>query len=168
MAWKAAQRTLGPCISCHTGMTYLMARPVLRRTLHESLPTPYETGLLKALQAGVGYKEGNELQAGYTSEPKASQAIGVESIMAARFLAGTPDERRAFDRLWALQRDEDWHWFSLSLDPWEMPDSEFFGANWRRVPSARLLRTSCAPGGSREGEGARSVARRRAYQAASA
>jgi hypothetical protein len=31
-----------PCVSCHTGMTYLLARPVLRRALHESEPTTFE------------------------------------------------------------------------------------------------------------------------------
>jgi squalene-hopene/tetraprenyl-beta-curcumene cyclase len=37
------------------------------------------------------------------------------------------------DRLWSLQvRDGEssgaWEWFSLELDPWEMPESRFYGA----------------------------------------
>jgi squalene-hopene/tetraprenyl-beta-curcumene cyclase len=55
--------------------------------------------------------------------------LGVESILAARFL-GTAD---AFDRMWALQIHEGaakgaWNWFSLDRDPWEMPESRFYGA----------------------------------------
>ena len=44
-AWKTAQSADGPCVSCHTGLTYLLARPVLRRALHEAAPTAFETGL---------------------------------------------------------------------------------------------------------------------------
>ena len=35
--WKPAMSANGPCVSCHTGMTYLLARPVLRRALKEDL-----------------------------------------------------------------------------------------------------------------------------------
>jgi hypothetical protein len=53
----------------------------------------------------------------------------VESIFAARFL-GTGD---ALDRMWALQvhvgaAKGAWNWFSLDRDPWEMPESRFYGA----------------------------------------
>ena len=48
--WKTAQSSDGPCVSCHTGMTYLLARPVLRRALHEAAPTRFETGLLNRLR----------------------------------------------------------------------------------------------------------------------
>ena len=30
-AWKPAASPEGPCVSCHTGMPYLLARPALRR-----------------------------------------------------------------------------------------------------------------------------------------
>ena len=44
-SWKPAMSADGPCVSCHTGMTYLLARPALRRRLKESQPTMYEVGL---------------------------------------------------------------------------------------------------------------------------
>lgn len=99
-------------------MTYLLARPALRKALGEDTPTVYETGLLASLRSRVDKKE-----------PAAAQGLGVESILAARFLA-TAD---AFDRMWALQIHEGaakgaWNWFSLAQDPWEMPDSRFYGA----------------------------------------
>jgi len=116
--WPTANANAKPCISCHTGMTYLLARPVLRRVLGEESPTAYETGLLASLRTRVEKRE-----------PPAGPGLGVETVFAARFL-GSPE---AMDRLWALQIKEGagkgaWNWFNLELDPWEMPDSRFYGA----------------------------------------
>jgi len=116
--WPTANANAKPCISCHTGMTYLLARPALRRALNEEAPTTYETGLLASLRSRVDKRE-----------PPAAPGLGVETIFAARFL-GTPE---AIDRLWALQIKDGvgkgaWNWFNLVLDPWEMPDSRFYGA----------------------------------------
>ena len=91
--WKPAASPDGPCVSCHTGMTYLMARPALRRRLGESRPTSFETGLLNRLLTDVGDKPDSYLQ-------------GVEAIFAAFFLserdAGgpmSPDTRKALNQL---------------------------------------------------------------------
>jgi squalene-hopene/tetraprenyl-beta-curcumene cyclase len=137
-AWKPALNAPGgPCVSCHTGVTYLLARPALRRALGEAAPTSYETGLLAGLRARVGHEYPFS---GLKQEPKASQARGVEAIHAAWLLAEesrgsalSPDARKALDRLWTLQVREGesegaWAWFSLDLDPWETPDSVFYGA----------------------------------------
>jgi squalene-hopene/tetraprenyl-beta-curcumene cyclase len=117
-AWPRANASAKPCVSCHTGVTYLLARPALRQALGEDAPTVYETGLLASLRSRIDLKE-----------PAASPGLGVESILAARFLA-TGD---AIDRMWALQVHEgaakgSWNWFALDRDPWEMPDSRYYGA----------------------------------------
>jgi len=126
-AWPAAKAAGGTCISCHTGMTYLLARPALRRALGENQPTTFETAVLDGLRARLPKRvpEGKE--------PQASQKLGVEAILAALFLTG-PDAETAFDRLWPLQVREGksrgaWAWFEFNLDPWESPESEFFGAS---------------------------------------
>ena len=116
--WPRANAAAKPCVSCHTGVTYLLARPALRQALGEDAPTVYETGLLASLRSRLDQKQ-----------PAASPGLGVESILAARFLA-TGD---AFDRMWALQIHEGaakgaWNWFALDRDPWEMPESRFYGA----------------------------------------
>jgi squalene-hopene/tetraprenyl-beta-curcumene cyclase len=116
--WPRANAAAKPCVSCHTGVTYLLARPALRQALGEDAPTVYETGLLASLRSRIDLKE-----------PAASPGLGVESILAARFLA-TGD---AIDRMWALQVHEgaakgSWNWFALDRDPWEMPDSRYYGA----------------------------------------
>jgi squalene-hopene/tetraprenyl-beta-curcumene cyclase len=118
-SWPDANKGATPCVSCHTGVTYLMARPLLRKALGEAEPTTYETGLLESLRSRVSKRE-----------PPAAPGIGVESVLAALFLPGDA----TFERMWALQiKDGDpkgsWNWFSLKDDPWEMPESKFFGAS---------------------------------------
>lgn len=117
-AWPAAKASTGTCLSCHTGASYLLARPALRRALRDEHPTAYETGLLDGLRARLDKKES-----------RSAASIGVESVLAALFLQSEP----AFDRMWSLQNRDGaakgaWAWFNLKLDPWEMPESPFYGA----------------------------------------
>jgi len=140
-AWKPAQTPGGPCVSCHTGTTYLIARPALRKMFGEAEPTVYESGLLKALRARVDKREVSQIAPAFSKEPNASAAVGVESVQAALFLALddeddanlSPETEQALARMWALQVKDGkdagaWRWFNLNLDPWETPDSPFFGA----------------------------------------
>jgi hypothetical protein len=138
-AWKPASAPGGACVSCHTGVTYLLARPALRQALGERGRTSYETGLLDGLRARVDKKEGKEIFAAFAKEPLASQAVGVEAVFASLFLTqedpGSASARKAFDRMWSLQIPESearggWHWFSLNLDPFEMPESKYYGATF--------------------------------------
>ena len=135
-AWAPAKATGGTCLSCHTGATYLLARPALRKALGEAEPTPYETALLDGLRARVDKTEVKDLFAGFRKEPGASQAVGVESIFAALFLGS----EKALDRMWSLQGRGDspgsWAWFSLKLDPWEMPESSYYGATLAALATA--------------------------------
>jgi squalene-hopene/tetraprenyl-beta-curcumene cyclase len=127
-SWAPANKEGVPCVSCHTGETYLLVRPALRKALGESQPTEYETGLLNSLRSRVGKKTAKEMFGENAKEPHASQAAAVESIFAALFL-GT----EAFDRMWSFQLlDGDakgaWAWNTFDLDPWETPQSTFYGA----------------------------------------
>jgi squalene-hopene/tetraprenyl-beta-curcumene cyclase len=155
-AWPTAKAPGGPCVSCHTGMTYLLARPALRKALGESEPTQYEKGLLDALRARADKREGKDLFAGFGKEPLASQALGVESVLAALFLAREDPGGRlsrnaelALDRMWSFQNRDGkgkgaWSWFQLDLDPWETPESPFYGA------TLATLAVSAAPSSYRE------------------
>jgi hypothetical protein len=105
-------------------MTYLLARPALRRLLQEPGPTEYEIALRKTLRARLPKHAPLELYP-KAKEPRLSEQAGVESILAALFLGSS----EAFDRMWSLQSDSGaWAWNSLDLDPWETPDSAYFGA----------------------------------------
>ena len=125
LAWPTSTLADGSkCVSCHTGMTYLLARPALRRALNESSPTEYETTLLDGLRARLPTRNPIELYP-KAKDPLLSQETAVEFLFAALFLRSGD----AFDRMWTLQADSGaWPWTSLSLDPWEMPESAYFGA----------------------------------------
>jgi squalene-hopene/tetraprenyl-beta-curcumene cyclase len=153
-AWPAAQKgENGVCLSCHTGLSYLLARPALSRKLGENEPTPYETGLLAAVKKRVAKKTTQEYSPD-AKEPHASEALGVESVLSALLLASqdarhgalSKEAEQAFDRLWSLQiRDSKnqgaWIWNSFELDPWEEPHSMFYGA------SLAALAVGVAPSG---------------------
>ena len=125
-AWPQANVEGGVCVSCHTGVTYLLARPALRQALGEKQPTTYEKGLLGGIHAQAE-AEGNRQ--------------GAEAVFAALFFAlqnagaktMTADEKRAFDQLWSLQLREGkdhgaWKWPNANHDPWSTPDAPFYGA----------------------------------------
>ena len=76
-AWAPANANATPCVSCHTGATYLLARPALRRVLGESEPTPYETGLLDSLRGRLPKRTAKELFP-KEGEPHLSEKAGVE------------------------------------------------------------------------------------------
>jgi hypothetical protein len=119
-AWRQAQSADGPCVSCHTGLPYLLARPALRTLLKEDAPTIYETGLRARLAAHAGEKPKGALQ-------------GVETIMAALFLSERETQRSTFSQLWSLQQTDGalkggWQWYNANLDPWETPPQFRYGA----------------------------------------
>src|SRR5438552_9834696 len=127
-AWPRANANGVPCVSCHTGLTYLLARPALARSLGESGRTPFEKGLLDGMRSRVAKSDARELFP-KAQAPHSTEALGVEAVFSALFL-GT---EKAFDRLWALQIQDGkakgaWEWNTYDLDPWEMPESAFFGA----------------------------------------
>ncbi len=126
-AWDQAYSPDGPCVSCHTGLTYLLARPALRKVLNENEPTMYERGLLGRLKAHIGSKSGGALQ-------------GVEAVFAAFLLAprdgGVPgtETSKAFEHLWTLQVKEGgargaWPWYAVNLNPYEHAESAVFGGS---------------------------------------
>src|SRR5215831_9731820 len=90
-AWKTAQTPDGTCVSCHTGATYLLARPVLRKALNEPNPTEWETKLTERLRSRAGQERTGILQS-------------VQTIFGAMFVQ--PDDAAsvaAFGQLWELQ-----------------------------------------------------------------
>jgi hypothetical protein len=92
-AWPRANQNATPCVSCHTNLTYLLARPVLRKALGESAPTQYETGLLDMLKSRVAGADAKTLYP-KAKEPLATQEVSVEAIFAALFLTDSQEARR--------------------------------------------------------------------------
>src|SRR5579862_4087592 len=154
VAWPGASRSGVACVSCHTGLPYLVARPALRQALNEKTgPTLYEALLVSGIRATVFRTDANELFGGLKGLI-ADQVYGAQVVVASLVLAMDDAPRgrmsvegeKAFDRLWSLQLKTGpdkgaWLWSDFDLDPWETKDALYYGA------ALAALATGVAPEG---------------------
>jgi len=139
-AWPRANQSGVTCISCHTSLPYLMARPSLRAALGERERTPYETGLIAGVRSRSAAATAQELFP-QIKGGGSDHEFGTQSVLAALLLsmedaqagAMSPEAEKAFERLWAAQVESGpdrgaWQWTDAKLDPWETADSPYYGA----------------------------------------
>jgi squalene-hopene/tetraprenyl-beta-curcumene cyclase len=131
------------CISCHTPLPYVLARPALRVALGEQGSSVNERRLIDnvirrvRLWKDVGPYYSDQ---GYGGG-KTAQSRGTESVINALILAShdaqsgrlSDDTRAAFDNMWALQQTAGdnrgaWLWLQFDAEPWEANDSPYYGA----------------------------------------
>lgn len=126
------------CLSCHTALPYVWARPALRRSLNAEQSTPHEQRVIEQVSRRLGYRTVDQPYYDHT-EAKKVESRGVEAVINAVALTGlgdetTPDERQplvaaAMSRMWNVQRpDGAWDWLDFGLEPYEAPDAVFHGA----------------------------------------
>ena len=153
VAWPHALESGVACVSCHTGLPYLLARPALRRTLGESGPTLYEGVLVASMRATVVRTDAKDLFRGLKG-PIVDQVYGAQVVLSALVLAMddaqrgrmSPEAEASFKRLWStqVQAGDDkgaWHWSDFDLDPWETKDAAYYGG------ALGALATGIAPDG---------------------
>ena len=154
IAWPGASRSGVVCVSCHTGLPYLVARPALRQALHEKTgPTLYEGLLVSGVRATLFRTDANELFGGLKGRI-ADQVYAAQVVMASLVVAMDDASRgrmsaegeKAFERLWSLQLKSGpdqgaWQWSDFDLDPWETRASLYYGA------ALAALATGVAPEG---------------------
>ena len=153
VTWPHANESGVPCVSCHTGMPYLLARPALRRSLGEKTPTLYEDVLLAGLRATVMRTDAKDLFKGLKGLI-ADQVYGAQAVLSALLLANddathgrlSPEAEKALERMWSLQVQSgdakgSWLWSDFDLDPWETKDATYYGA------TLGALATGVAPAG---------------------
>ncbi len=131
-AWKRAAREGGSCISCHTSLVYLLARPALRAKLGESAPTQFETGLLAGARTRVGSAQQKDIDVEKDNTPAVITAVAL-ALEDQRRGALSSETESALRIMWATQHRDGalkgaWGWTDASLEPWEVPESRFFGA----------------------------------------
>jgi squalene-hopene/tetraprenyl-beta-curcumene cyclase len=131
------------CVSCHTALTYGLARPALHRALNETEVSAPERILFANVTKRV--KLWKEVDPFYPDQtrglPKTSESRGTESVLNAVILATrdaaagvlTDDTRLAFSNMWALQFKAGelkgtWAWLNFHYEPWESNGSPYFGA----------------------------------------
>lgn len=123
------------CISCHTVVPYLLARPVLRKAIHRSEPTPQETRLLREMALRIETYPDHESMsdAGHGGE-RATEAV-LNALVLARLDAfekrAQPGAitQKAFQQLWETQSpDGAWDWMNFGEEPDETADARYHGA----------------------------------------
>jgi squalene-hopene/tetraprenyl-beta-curcumene cyclase len=154
--WPRAAKEGGPCVSCHTTLGYLMARPELRRALKESAPTEYENGLVAGVKVRAA-KPAPPPTADNTQAVLAPLVLAMEDARRGSHLSA--DSETAFKVMWATQREDGaWGWTHANLEPWEVQESDYFGV------ALAAVATGIAPDGYQgRPEIQANVARMKAY-----
>ena len=155
--WQNARRDHGTyCVSCHTAVPFVLARPALRSSLGETGPSEGERKVLDDVVMRV--RMWRDVEPFYPDQtnglPKSSESRGTEAVLNALLLSRrdaatgvlTEDARQAFANMWPLQfRSGDlkgaWAWLNFKLEPWESTGSSFFGATLAAIAIGE------APGG---------------------
>ena len=146
-AHRGKEPNKSSCVSCHSLLSYALARPVLRQVSKENVPTQWEARLLEQTKSRVSNWDklsADEFQLMYDfDDAKKLQSRGTEAVLNALVL--TRDDRftnrqkpsdvaqKALAILWATQVTEgteigSWDWINFGMDPWEGKSSRYMGA----------------------------------------
>lgn len=144
MQWKGAARGQSTfCVSCHTTVPYVLARPQLDRMLGQNGPSTDEQKLIEDVVTRVrNWDVDRPYYASSKEQPHLSQdSRGTESVLNAFILvsheSGTghlsDDSQLALKRMWGEQiqsgdRKGAWPWQQFGLEPWESRNSVYYGA----------------------------------------
>jgi len=142
--WNNSQRDQGAaCVSCHTVLPIGLARPTLRRTLHETGVTAPEHQMLDGVMRRVSlWNQAKPFYEDAKAGPGKSEGSRIsEAVLNAVILANYDAERghlsdvtrAAFQAVWALQERTGpdaggWKWLNFHNSPWEADESPYWGA----------------------------------------
>jgi squalene-hopene/tetraprenyl-beta-curcumene cyclase len=124
------------CISCHTALPYALARPAMWQALGQKAPSPVETQLLDSVTRRIRLWNSVQPYLGNKGTGPATEAV-VNALVLATYQphdqALSPDTKQAFKLMWASQtmtgeNAGSWPWIDADNEPWEAPDSQYWGA----------------------------------------
>lgn len=121
------------CVSCHTTVPYVLARPALRRAMKVKTATPHELRIVQEVTRRVESYDAQQPLYDHTDSKK-TESRGTEAVLHALILANADTApsnitQRAFQRLWETQRsDGAWDWLDFGLEPFETTDGVYYGA----------------------------------------
>jgi hypothetical protein len=157
------------CVSCHTTVPYILARPALRKAMNVSAFTPQEMRLLEETTQRVASYDTHQPLYDH-SDLKKTESRGTEAVLNALILSSADAAQsrtepsaltqQAFKRLWQTQRtDGAWDWLDFGLEPFETVDGVFYGG------TLAAIAIGSAPGASavRTGETRAGIEKLRAY-----
>jgi squalene-hopene/tetraprenyl-beta-curcumene cyclase len=146
---EGADRT--SCVSCHTGLSYLLTRPALGRFTAEpgAVPAPAAAEARIRAAAALRVEHWSALDTPRFAlmydfdDRKKVESRGTEAVLNALILARadaldgraetSPATATALRQLWATQTTAgpeagSWEWLNFGLEPWEAPRARTFGA----------------------------------------
>ena len=137
---RERQKLTTACISCHTAMPYLLARPALADS---SLPEP-ALGLFSDVTTRVtGWNDAKVWYDESRGAEKPEQSRDTESVINALVLTlrdkrangSLSDEAEtALRHMWTQQNEDGgWSWLHFGLGPWETDGSDYWGASLAAV-----------------------------------
>jgi hypothetical protein len=151
------------CVSCHTIIPYMLARPTLRKAMGVNAATSMEIRVIEETKKRVETYSDHEPLYDF-DENKKLQSRGTEAVLNVLILTiadspqgpgprpGKPNQltKLALERLWQTQRsDGGWDWLDFGLEPFESVDGAFFGATLAAFAVGTAegqLSTQAAPG----------------------
>jgi hypothetical protein len=149
------------CLSCHTALPYMLARPLLRQARGVKTPTAHEARIVDIARQRISYAPEDQPYYDNTDDKK-RESRGVEAVVNAFILTshdaaqgGQPsaETKAAMAHLWAVQREDGaWNWLNFGLEPYEAPDAVFHGATLAALaagsePGKRASADGAARGG---------------------
>jgi len=144
--WQKAKRGNGSsCISCHTGVPYLLVRQSLQKAIAGEVPEQFNR-TLAIVKKRVENFDGNLPFYDFKKE----QSLGTEAILNALILTTVEKQNgsdklseevvKSFEALWSSQiphsaADQEpnknvggWHWLDFKLEPLESAEADYYGA----------------------------------------
>ena len=143
MSWRGAARGQGTfCVSCHTVLPYALVRSTVG-TVSSGGVSIQEQRLLDDVTKRTELWD--QIEPYYHSDERApdrtAQSRGTEAVLNALVLASHDAQtgrlsrttRMAFEHMWSTQLTTgpdagSWKWLDFTLEPWEAPESHYFGA----------------------------------------
>jgi squalene-hopene/tetraprenyl-beta-curcumene cyclase len=135
------------CVSCHTLLPYILARPTLRKLTAPAKPMEFEQKVLEQITRRVEHwseLDSKPFRLFYDfSDQKKKESWGTEAVLNSLILARNDHDagriepsavtKKALANLWQTQITEgnhagSWDWLDFGLEPWETKDARHFGA----------------------------------------
>jgi squalene-hopene/tetraprenyl-beta-curcumene cyclase len=144
--------TQSTCVSCHSVLPYVFARPILRKLVVGDVGTEFEKKLLAQTKNRVAnWKNLDTAPFGLMydfNEQKKKESWGTEAVLNAVILSfhdryegrSSPGEstKQGFSNLWQTQvktgeHKGSWDWLDFGMGPWEWKESRYWGATLAAV-----------------------------------
>jgi squalene-hopene/tetraprenyl-beta-curcumene cyclase len=135
------------CVSCHSALPYVLARPALRKLTSAATPTEHETKLLVRTKKRVeNWQDLDTPPFGLFydfDEQKKKESWGTEAVLNAVVLAfddhyqrrsaASDVTKQALAILWKTQiqagdQKGSWDWLNFGLEPWESKPGRYYGS----------------------------------------